>query len=824
MNSLAIRLLPAILLCAAAYCPTASALPVRDYQTMVGVTRYPDNHAAMAQGPDGSVYVVADDYSTGFIMKWSAAGALAWNKDMDPTSGADWTTGAAADGNGNIYVPVTDYSNSRALIYKYTPQGERAAYVEQPDAGSDYAPMSGGAAFDRARGLLYAAQVYIDTADWKYYAAVFAYNADLQLQASVRMGLGDYGDIGSNVSLDASGNVYLGTYLQDANYAPQYVAAKYSPGLTQELWTSTAPISPYYGRDFYLFNQGPAAGGLAFWSTSQLGSALRRVSPDGVYGAALDVPRGGWGLLATDEAGAVYVKRQSEDYSQTGLVKISTANEYVWGDALLVEPEENSLMQALVGAGSKIYTTGVTCGETDCGVYLARYSQGDSGDTTAPGAVTDLRVTQVSSYSATLAWTASGDDGSSGTASSYDMRYNIGGAIDSDAAFESAIKVSGLVTPAAAGSAEQFVVGGLSAGATYYFALKTADEAGNISALSDSPEGITAAARKYRVKLSTGDWQIVAVSTWSAPMESLVTVFGGSEAVELPLEFSISTFPFGATGQELSKFSQTTDANGLADVLLKLGNIPAEYGVTATCRDCEASASSVTFTCCGKLPNNDFKQSNSIWAKDAYDGICYVSTATSNSRAYNCKETVMPGVVMSSFTIRQKGCAMTAMATTINYYANTYPDLKLSTTTPSDLNVKLKDLNEGGYDINGQVNFKAIEKISANQIEYDGKVEISSTSLPDIRNAVFETVNSSLKQENPVILKLQHVTKRKNKTSFGTHFVLAIGLCKNKYVISDPGNVLQSTLLDPNEIIVLNATTGNTIGPVVGIRRYKKAE
>ncbi len=816
---------PFLLACAGAsvLMPSAlAALPTLDFQNMDAVTRYPENHSAMAQAPDGSVYVVSDDYSAGFIMKWSPDGVLAWNSGILPTSGADWTTGAAVDGEGNVYVPVTDYSNSRALLFKYTPQGERAAYVEQPNAGADYAPMSGGVAFDRERGLLYAAQVYIDPSDWKYYAAVFVYDAALQLQGSRRISLGDSGDIGANVSLDVDGNVYLGTYLKDAEYTPRYVAAKYSPGLAGELWFSTGEIGDYYGRNFYLFNQGSPSGGLAFWSTSQVGSALRRVSADGVFGDVLDMPRGGWGVMTVDANGAVYLKRQSEDYSQTGLVKISTTSEYVWGDALLTESEANSMTQALAGAGNKLYTTGITCGETDCGVYLARYSQGEGGDTTAPGAVTDLRVTQVSSYSATLAWTAPGDDGAAGSAASYDLRYTVGVAIDNESAFESAVKAAGLPVPAVAGSAEKFVLTGLSAGGTYYFALKAADEAGNISGLSNSPKGVTSAAQKYRISISSFGWQIVAISTWSAPMESLVTVLGTTLPVAgLGLDFSISTFPAGATGQELSKSSETTRA-GLADVLLKLGNIPAEYGVTATCRDCDASASTITFTCCGKLPNDDFKQSSSTWARESYDGICYVSTATARSRAYNCKTTVMPGVAMSSFTIQQKGCAMTAMATAINYYANTYPDLGLSTTTPADLNGKLKKLGREGYDLMGETKFTAIKIISNAQIVNDPSINISSSSPLNARNVALESVRSNLKNGNPVIIKLQHVTKRNNKTSFGTHFVLAIGLCENKYIISDPGNVLQTTLLDPNETVVLNSTTGNTIGPVIGIRSFHK--
>ncbi|MFH1460573.1 MAG: fibronectin type III domain-containing protein, partial [Candidatus Omnitrophota bacterium] len=45
-------------------------------------------------------------------------------------------------------------------------------------------------------------------------------------------------------------------------------------------------------------------------------------------------------------------------------------------------------------------------------------------DTTAPAAVSNLAVVNISQNSATLSWSAPGDDGSTGTAASYDIRYS----------------------------------------------------------------------------------------------------------------------------------------------------------------------------------------------------------------------------------------------------------------------------------------------------------------------------------------------------------------------------------------------------------------
>ena len=415
-------------------------------------------------------------------------------------------------------------------------------------------------------------------------------------------------------------------------------------------------------------------------------------------------------------------------------------------------------------------------------MYLARYSQGDSGDTTAPGAVNDLRVMQVSSYSATLAWTAPGDDGAAGSAASYDLRYTVGVAIDNESAFESAVKAAGLPVPAVAGSAEKFVLTGLSAGGTYYFALKAADEAGNISGLSNSPKGTTLAAQKYKISISSFGWQIVAISTWSAPMGSLVTIMGTTLPVTgLGLDFSISTFPAGATGQELSKSSETTSA-GLADVLLKLGNIPAEYGVTATCRDCEASASTVTFTCCGKLPNDDFKQGDLKWNTTYYDNICSTTPAYSGYRpVVSCDDSIFKTKTKYHFTIQSKGCGLSSLATVINYFVSS-ANLSISSTTPFALNSWLS--KNKGYDMvkggEGSVVFAKIRTYSQGNIEFAGRKDICSdlTACDPVITTEDLTgdIDTELKNERPVIVRVPG------------HFMVITGRCQDKYIVSDPGS------------------------------------
>jgi hypothetical protein len=86
----------------------------------------------------------------------------------------------------------------------------------------------------------------------------------------------------------------------------------------------------------------------------------------------------------------------------------------------------------------------------------------------------------------TLQWTAPGDDGPNGTATSYDLRRSTTPITDLTT-FNAATAVSGEPAPQAAGSAETMQVN-LPAG-TYYFALRTADEAlpPNQSGISNVP-------------------------------------------------------------------------------------------------------------------------------------------------------------------------------------------------------------------------------------------------------------------------------------------------------------------------------------------------
>lgn len=83
----------------------------------------------------------------------------------------------------------------------------------------------------------------------------------------------------------------------------------------------------------------------------------------------------------------------------------------------------------------------------------------------------------------TLTWTAPGDDGTIGLAARYDVRYSLSPITAAN--FAQAIVAPGPPDPGAAGTLQTFTIGGLQSGATYYFAVKSVDDAGNWSAISN---------------------------------------------------------------------------------------------------------------------------------------------------------------------------------------------------------------------------------------------------------------------------------------------------------------------------------------------------
>jgi hypothetical protein len=104
-------------------------------------------------------------------------------------------------------------------------------------------------------------------------------------------------------------------------------------------------------------------------------------------------------------------------------------------------------------------------------------------DVLAPAKITDLKPVSSTLTSINLSWTAPGDDGAAGTATVYDLRVSSAHIKETNWAI--ATQVNGEPVPAAAGALESLSVTGLLCGRSYYFAIKTTDDAANTSPLSN---------------------------------------------------------------------------------------------------------------------------------------------------------------------------------------------------------------------------------------------------------------------------------------------------------------------------------------------------
>jgi hypothetical protein len=149
-------------------------------------------------------------------------------------------------------------------------------------------------------------------------------------------------------------------------------------------------------------------------------------------------------------------------------------------------------------------------------------------DNIAPAAVTDLRATRIESRTTTLKWTATGNDGAIGMAAGYDLRYSTEPI--TDATWAGATPVTGLPVPRAPGATETFPVTGLAALTPYYFGLKVADDAGNVSGLSNVLQSTTLRRPQvWRIRVDgTGDAPRVQAGIDSAVLGDTVLVAPGT--------------------------------------------------------------------------------------------------------------------------------------------------------------------------------------------------------------------------------------------------------------------------------------------------------
>ena len=156
-----------------------------------------------------------------------------------------------------------------------------------------------------------------------------------------------------------------------------------------------------------------------------------------------------------------------------------------YGDPRVISDNWSTLNLHLLSGSAAV---GVGAGGSDAGAYPFG---GAVTDVTPPAAVTSLAAAPVYDKALILNWTAPGDDGLLGTASAYDLRWSTSPINASN--FGSATPVPVQPVPGPSGSAQSYVMLGLTPATPYYFALRTRDESNNWSAISNVANPTTAA-------------------------------------------------------------------------------------------------------------------------------------------------------------------------------------------------------------------------------------------------------------------------------------------------------------------------------------------
>ncbi len=161
----------------------------------------------------------------------------------------------------------------------------------------------------------------------------------------------------------------------------------------------------------------------------------------------------------------------------------------------------------------------------------------------------------------TLTWTAPGDDGLTGTATSYDLRMSLNPITDQN--FSTATQLSGESAPQVAGSTQLYTATNLIPSRTYYFALKTSDEANNVSALSNIATKTTSALTEACVP-------VYSCTAWSActngtQTRTCSTTNSCPAGLDQPVGSQTCTAPPGITPSDITSPDTTpspTNTNG----------------------------------------------------------------------------------------------------------------------------------------------------------------------------------------------------------------------------------------------------------------------
>lgn len=143
-----------------------------------------------------------------------------------------------------------------------------------------------------------------------------------------------------------------------------------------------------------------------------------------------------------------------------------------------VRSPDGSISTTVAGSGASRLAL-VTDGAESFRVRVVAHPEQDATD---PGAPTDLHTVDVSQTSASVAFTAPGDDGGVGTVTGYEIRYRAGEPIN-DANFAQSSAITQAVVPEQPGSQQDLELTGLLPETEYWVGVRAFDDCKNQSPL-----------------------------------------------------------------------------------------------------------------------------------------------------------------------------------------------------------------------------------------------------------------------------------------------------------------------------------------------------
>ena len=256
---------------------------------------------------------------------------------------------------------------------------------------------------------------------------------------------------------------------------------------------------------------------------------------------------------------------------------------------------------------------------------------------------------------------------------------------------------------------------------------------------------------------------------------------GESPKAGIGITWNIANKPEGASKESVTPSGGATNAEGLAETYLTLGDYAGVYSVGATCSECD-TGSPVNFTATAKCP--DVPQLyQGDYPDDSYDSIC-----KDGKKSVPCDD-----IYTEPWTIKSKGCALTSMSMVLDRYGISYfPPHELNHTMTTVIN---------GYTSRGGVKWLTPDVITGRQITYvENDANYGDRDLGII-------IQKSL-MDKYLIRCMPIIAQVFNPTTKNLHWVLVTGKIDGDYTINDPSRSNNFSLL-------------SQYGDIYNIRPYK---